>query len=76
LSWFAGIVVSGEERVTKPDPKIFNLLLRRYHVLAPTAVFVDAARANAVAAARLGLLGIHFQSPRQLRADFEELGLL
>ena len=30
LSWFDGIVVSGEEGVIKPDPAIFRILLERY----------------------------------------------
>ncbi len=30
LSWFDGIVVSGEEGVIKPDPRIFRILLERY----------------------------------------------
>ena len=32
LSWFDGIVVSGVERVMKPDPRIFRILLDRYAV--------------------------------------------
>lgn len=76
LSWFDGIVVSGEEGVAKPDPRAFNILLRRYRIMAQAAVFVDAVRANAVAAAKLGLLGLHYQSPHQLRQDLVDIGLL
>ena len=32
LSWFDGIVVSGEEGVIKPDPRIFRILLERYRI--------------------------------------------
>ena len=32
LDWFDGIVVSGQERMAKPDPRIFRLLLERFAV--------------------------------------------
>ena len=76
LDWFRGIVVSGMERVIKPDPKIFRVLLDRYGVDPGTAVFVDDVEDNAAAAAALGLQGIHFRSPDQLRRDLVAVGLL
>ena len=30
LDWFDGIVISGDERLAKPDPRIFEVLLDRY----------------------------------------------
>lgn len=76
LSWFEGIVVSGEEGVIKPDPRIFRILLDRYGVPAETAVFIDDVAANAAAASALGMHGIHFTSPGRLRLELEALGLL
>jgi 2-haloacid dehalogenase len=76
LSWFDGIVVSGCERVMKPDPRIFEILLDRYGLAAESAVFIDDVAANAAAAARLGIHGIHFRSPRQLRWELAAVGLL
>ncbi|MFQ5973200.1 MAG: HAD family hydrolase, partial [Alphaproteobacteria bacterium] len=32
LDWFRGIVISGEEGVKKPDPRIYQLLLHRYRI--------------------------------------------
>ena len=76
LSWFDGIVVSGEEGVIKPDPRIFRILLDRYDIPAHAAVFIDDNPANAEAATNLGIHGIHFRSPQQLRRELVELGLL
>lgn len=76
LSWFAGIVVSGEEGVIKPDPRIFRTLLQRYRISADQAVFIDDNPNNAAAAAALGLHGIHFKSPELLRRELETIGLL
>ena len=76
LSSFAGIVVSGEEGVIKPDPRIFRILLERYAIAPAHAVFVDDNKANAAAATALGMHGIHFRSPGQLREGLAALALL
>ena len=76
LSWFDGIVVSGEEGVIKPDPRIFRILLDRYRIAPDEAVFIDDNPANARAAEALGIHGIHFRSPPLLRRELEALGLL
>jgi 2-haloacid dehalogenase len=76
LSWFDGIVVSGDEGVIKPDPRIFRILLDRYRIAPDTAVFIDDNPGNAAAAASLGIHGIHFRTPELLRRDLETLGLL
>ena len=76
LSWFRGIVVSGMEGVIKPDPRIFHILCERYMVAPGSAVFIDDVARNAEAASALGIHGIHFRSPAQLRSDLVALGLL
>jgi 2-haloacid dehalogenase len=76
LSWFDGIVVSGEERVVKPDPRIFRILFERYGVAPESAVFIDDVARNAAAASALGIRGIHFRSPAQLRSELVAVGLL
>jgi 2-haloacid dehalogenase len=69
LSWFDGVLVSGEERLIKPDPAFFRLLLERFG-LAPEATFyVDDSEANVAAARALGLDAVRFTDPRQLRRD-------
>ena len=76
LASFDGIVVSGDEGVIKPDPRIFGILLDRYRIDAREAVFIDDNPANARAATALGLHGIHFRSPEALRRELVALGLL
>jgi 2-haloacid dehalogenase len=76
LTWFRGIVVSGEEGVMKPDPRIFRILLERHGVAAASAVFIDDVATNADAASALGIRGVHFRSPDQLRRELAALGLL
>ena len=76
LSWFDDLVISGVEGVIKPDPRIFRILLERNAIAPESAVFIDDVAANAEAAKALGIHGIHFRSPAQLRRELVAVGLL
>jgi len=76
LDWFEGIVVSGEEKLVKPDRAIYELLLRRYAVVPERAVFIDDSEANVVGARRVGLHAIRFRDAATLRRELSALGLL
>ena len=76
LQAFEGIVVSGEEGVAKPDPEVFEIVLRRYDVDPARAVYVDDSPRNVAAAAELGLTALHFTGAHALRAELVDLGLL
>jgi 2-haloacid dehalogenase len=73
---FAGVVISGNEKVAKPEPRIFEILLHRYRLEAPSTLFVDDSPANLAAAAGLGMPTLAFESPAHLRASLVGLGLL
>ncbi len=73
---FDGIVVSGVEKLIKPDPAIFHLLLNRYHINAEESVFIDDNAANIQAAKAIGFQTVHFKNPQQLRAELQEMGIL
>lgn len=76
LTLFDGIVVSGEEGMIKPDPRLYQTLLERYDIDPATAIFIDDNKANVDAAEALGIHGIHFHAPRQLRDELIALGFL
>ena len=76
LGWFDDIVISGEVGVIKPDPRIFRILLDRHGVRPEQAVFIDDVPKNAAAASSIGIQGIHFSSPAQLRRELAACGLL
>ncbi|MEJ0067733.1 MAG: HAD-IA family hydrolase [Pseudomonadota bacterium] len=76
LQWFRGVLVSGEERLLKPDPRIFALLLERFAIPPAAAVYIDDRAQNIAAAAALGLHAIQFTEPAALRRALEALGLL
>ena len=72
---FEGIVVSGDERLIKPDPVIFHRLLTRYDIAPQRAVYIDDSPRNVSAAARVGFHALRFVDARQLRKDLIALGL-
>jgi 2-haloacid dehalogenase len=76
FAWFDDLVISGDVGVIKPDPRIFAILLERNALDPATAVFVDDVEKNARAAGELGIHGIHFRSPDQLRRELAAVGLL
>jgi len=76
LQAFEGIVVSGQERMIKPDPAIFQLLLNRYGIDPGRAVYVDDAPRNVDAAAKLGMHALQFRDAAVLHGELVALGLL
>ncbi len=76
LDWFEDMVISGEVRLIKPDPRIFHLLLERIGQNAEDCLFIDDSAANITAAQALGFQTIHFKSPEQLEAELLRLNLL
>ena len=65
-------VVSGAERLVKPDHRLFKVLLDRYHLQAEDCTFVDDNPANVEAARQMGMQGIVFTGADDLR---KQLGL-
>ena len=76
LEWFEHIVVSGGERVRKPRPRIFEILLERIGRTAPECLFIDDSRANIATASALGFTTILFTDPEQLRRELAGLDVL
>jgi 2-haloacid dehalogenase len=76
LEWFDGVLVSGEERMIKPDPAIFRLLLDRFGLDPGATFYVDDSEPNVEAAGRLGFDAVRFRTPARLRRDLEARRLL
>jgi 2-haloacid dehalogenase len=75
LKDFLDILVSGKEKLIKPDRRIYELLLNRNNLNAHESVFIDDRLVNVKAAENLGIKGIHFTAPEKLRTELHELGL-
>lgn len=76
LQWFEGIVVSGDEKLIKPDPRIYQTLFTRYNVAPSEAVFIDDNIKNIKGCEAVGMKGIHFKSPEALKIALQNLEVL
>lgn len=70
------IVVSGEEKLIKPDPQIWKLLLDRYQIKAEESVFIDDNIKNIEVAKSLGFLTVHINVNTDLESELEKLGIV
>ena len=70
-----GIVMSGEERVTKPDAKIYHILLNRYQLAPEECVFFDDNLNNVIAAQNIGIHAVQFQSTEQAKRELSKVTL-
>jgi 2-haloacid dehalogenase len=75
LNSFDGTIVSGDERLLKPDPAIYRLLLDRYGLTARDCIFIDDSRANVEGACSVGMHAIHFVEPMDLAAELRRHGI-
>jgi 2-haloacid dehalogenase len=73
---FRDIVVSGDEKLTKPDAAIYRLALHRFGLAPREGLFVDDRLENVEAAEANGFAGHHFVDAATLRADLAARGLL
>ncbi len=73
---FRDIVVSGAERMVKPDPEIYALALDRFGLAAGEALFFDDRADNVAAANRAGLVAHVFRDAAETRRILIEAGLL
>ena len=71
-TYFMGEVVSCEEHVVKPDPRIYTTLTERYSLEPSETLFIDDREKNVVAARELGWQGYHFD-PRNPEASCTHL---
>lgn len=69
------IVVSGTEKLIKPDPTIWNLLLNRYQIKAEESVFIDDNAKNIEVARSLGFICIHIKEDTNLEKELRDLGI-
>jgi 2-haloacid dehalogenase len=73
---FGDIVVSGEECVAKPDPRIYEICERRFGRAPHELFFIDDNPANVAAARERGWHAHMFQGPEPLEAELVRRRLL
>lgn len=73
---FRDILVSGVEKLVKPDPAIYRLALQRFGLSASDCLFIDDRLENVEGARAVGMKAHHFRNEPTLRAELEGIGLL
>ncbi len=63
LNKFDGLIISGKEKLIKPDEKIYKLAINRFNLVPEETVFIDDKKENIEAANNLGFLTIHLTNP-------------
>lgn len=73
---FDEILLSGEVKLIKPEPEIFELFLSRIDKPASECLFIDDSEPNIITARKLGFDTVHFISPEHLKKELEARRLL
>lgn len=73
---FRDIVVSGDERLVKPDPAIYALSLDRFGLAPGEGLFIDDSLANVEAARTCGFVAHHFRSADDVRRELKRHRLI
>ncbi|HEY5364451.1 MAG TPA: HAD family phosphatase [Aestuariivirga sp.] len=76
LSLFRDIVVSGDEKLVKPEPDIFHLLAKRNNIKLSESIFIDDNAKNIKGAEAVGMKTHHFITPEGLRVDLKRRHLI
>ncbi len=70
-----GAVFSYEVQSVKPEPEIYQALMKKYQLNPTECVFLDDNRANIIAANQLGMATIHFHTKSQAEEELRSLGV-
>ena len=73
---FRDVIVSGTEKLMKPDPAIYALAIERFAIDPAGALFIDDNAANVAGAESAGIRGHHFRDAMALERDLVARGYL
>lgn len=71
-----GMVVSGDEKLIKPNPKLYQVLIDRYSINPAESLFIDDNAANVQIAKEMGFHTIHLTPDVNLEERLREMGAL
>ena len=72
LNKFDGLIISGKEKLIKPDKKIYKLAINRFNLVPEETVFIDDKKENIEAANNLGFLTIHLTNPEIINNEIKK----
>jgi len=72
LKLFDGLLISGEDKLMKPDSAIYELAINRFHLIPEETVFIDDKLENIEAANNLYLKTIHLTDPEKIESEIDK----
>ena len=75
MPYMDGGILSYRDKLIKPNPDIYKLILSRYGLAAEESVFIDDTLVNVEAAEKVGIHGIHFKTKEQVDEELRALGV-
>ena len=72
LNKFDGLIISGKEKLIKPDTRIYKLAINRFNLIPEETIFIDDKKENIEAAINLGFLTIHLTNPEIIKQKIDE----
>ena len=72
LKLFDGLLISGEEKLRKPDSAIYELAINRFNLNHNETIFIDDRLENIQAAQNLNLLTIHLTHPSKIEYEINK----
>lgn len=75
IPYMDGGILSYKEKIIKPMPEIYQLLIDRYDLIPEECVFMDDTVKNLIGAEKFGIHTIHFQNQAQAIGELRKLGV-
>ena len=75
IPYMDGGILSYQEKVIKPMPEIYEILIKRYGLAPEECVFLDDTKANLDGAEKFGIHTIHFRNQAQAIEELRKLGV-
>ena len=75
LQYVDGGILSFQDKLIKPMPEIYHLILDRYHLTPRKCVFMDDTQPNVDAARAIGIHAFRFENQAQAREELKKLGV-
>jgi len=72
LKLFDGLLISGEDKLMKPDAAIYELAINRFKLIPNETVFIDDKLENIEAAKNLNLQTIHLVDPNIIELEIDK----
>jgi len=72
LKLFDGLLISGEDKLMKPDMAIYELAINRFNLMPQKTVFIDDKLENIEAAKIIHLNTIHLEDPNKIELEVDK----